>query len=646
MRVRNLPCRIAARSLPASAAAALLAAQPALAAGSQPAKGASVTDLALGAGVGGVLTVLLLWVAIRHRTGRTALLTRMAGFSERVSGLPGWCALPSGIAGASALIAVFGFYWDVAKHIDTGRDPSPFGTAAHYPILVGLAGLALAGVIGIMLGTGPGGERARTPTSLRLARDWHVPLGSALIFLCGAFALSGFPLDDVWHRLFGQDVTLWGPTHLMLIGGAGMSLIGMAVLLGEGMWARRRQTDTDDRAAASEPAARIVTLRRLSLMGGLLIGLSTFQAEFDFGVPQFRMIFQPLLIAWAAGFALVAARLFVGRGGALGAVAFFWVVRGGVSLIVGPVLGEATPALPLYLPEALVVELAALVLARRIVPFAVVSGVLAGTVGLAAEYGWTHVLFRVPMTGDILPEAIVVSVVAGIGGALMGALLGSGLRGRLPRPGLARPMAAIGLVAIAACVADGLILDTPANVRAIVATTGSGPTRDVTVRFDPDVADGAAWATATAWQDGKLVVKRLERVGPATYRATGIPVTGDWKALVRVHYGRALLGAPIRLPEDTAIPARAVPAPDRAVRPMVRDLHILQRERKRDVPGWLTTVAPLVVLMLALGFAGALAWGVGRTGRHDGSAPTPPAPGVSGPSRFARRPPAATPQPS
>ena len=34
------------------------------------------------------------------------------------------------------------------------------------------------------------------------------------------FALVGFPLDDGWHRLFGQDVTLWGPTHLMLIGGA------------------------------------------------------------------------------------------------------------------------------------------------------------------------------------------------------------------------------------------------------------------------------------------------------------------------------------------------------------------------------------------------------------------------------------------
>ena len=48
---------------------------------------------------------------------------------------------------------------------------------------------------------------------------------------------------------------------------------------------------------------------RVALSGGLLIGLSTFQAEFDFGVPQFRFVFQPMLIMLAAGVGLVAARL-------------------------------------------------------------------------------------------------------------------------------------------------------------------------------------------------------------------------------------------------------------------------------------------------------------------------------------------------
>ena len=55
-----------------------------------------------------------------------------------------------------------------------------------------------------------------------------------LILVCSGFALAGFPLDDVWHRFFGQDVTLWGPTHLQLFGGASLSTLGGMILLAEG----------------------------------------------------------------------------------------------------------------------------------------------------------------------------------------------------------------------------------------------------------------------------------------------------------------------------------------------------------------------------------------------------------------------------
>ena len=93
------------------------------------------------------------------------------------------------------------------------------------------------------------------------------------------FALIGFPLDDVWHRLFGQDVTLWGPTHLMLIGGAAMTLIGIAILMVEG-----------GRSPSAEGAGQlppfVLWLRRVALSGGLLIGLMVFYVEFDFGVPS------------------------------------------------------------------------------------------------------------------------------------------------------------------------------------------------------------------------------------------------------------------------------------------------------------------------------------------------------------------------
>jgi hypothetical protein len=118
------------------------------------------------------------------------------------------------------------------------------------------------------------------------------------------------------------------------------------------------------RGSQRMPSA-IVALRRAGIVGGFLIGLSTFQAEFDFGVPQFRLVFQPFLIALAAGVALVAGRLWIGPGGAIAAAVFFLGLRGIISLIVGPVLGETTPSLPLYLGSALLVELVALALVKR-----------------------------------------------------------------------------------------------------------------------------------------------------------------------------------------------------------------------------------------------------------------------------------------
>ena len=371
------------------AAFTALAAMPATAyakTGSEPAGGAATGEIVIATAGAMVFTVALLALGLGHRSGRVALLGRWAAFSERVSGLPGWAAFPSGVATVSLITAVFGMYWDISLHIDVGRDAGPLANPAHYFILIGLFGIFAAGFFAMVLPK----ERPST-TAIRIADDWYAPLGGVLVCACGAFALTGFPLDDVWHRLFGQDVTLWGPTHLMLIGGASMTLVGLAVLLVEG---RRANIDAG-RAHRENSFAR--TARAVALTGGFMLGLSTFQAEFDFGVPQFRFVFQPMLIMLAAGVGLVAIRQWAGRGAALGAVLFFITLRGTLSLLVGPVLGETTPHLPLYIVSALVVEAVALrISSERPLAFGLWSGLGIGTVGLAAEWGWSHVWMPIP----------------------------------------------------------------------------------------------------------------------------------------------------------------------------------------------------------------------------------------------------------
>src|SRR5215208_7173703 len=572
--------------------------------------------------LGGVAFFLL-----RHRAGRSTILADAADRTGKLLGLPYWAALPSVVLVTSLLCAVFGVYWDVSIHIDQGRDDGPLANLAHYPILFGLIGMLCAGWLAMALprpGDRPG------PAAVRVAGDWYAPVGGIVIATSAAFGLAGFPLDDVWHRIFGQDVTLWGPTHLMMIGGAVTTLIGQALLLTEGLKYERATGTGRRRTIAGVDPSRferaVVWVRRVSLGGGILIAVDVFAMEFDFGVPQFAAVFQPLLLAFGAGLGLVATRLWAGRGGALAALAFYAVVRVVLTILVGPVLGETTPAMPLFLVEAICVELVALAFAGRSpLGAGVVSGVLIGTAGFAGEWAWSQFVMPIPWDGALLPEGLVFALVGGVAGGVLGALLACGLRGEMPTPGTARLAAAGSLIALVAAGAVGLNTNVPSGEARVTLTETQSQPREVIVeaRFEPgSLADDTTWANVTAWQGGGLEVEPLEEVEPGLWRsAEPIPVHGEWKSLIRIHDGNAMGGIPVYLPEDPAIPAPEVTASPSFTREVVPEKEILQREVKDDVPGWTWSVASGAVLALYLGFVLIVCWGVGRVARRDDDPP-------------------------
>jgi len=586
-----------------------------LVASSRPAGGAALGEVFLATAIGAALTAALLGLVYVHRTGKSQILTRAGTRIGNRTGVPPWVALPTVLTTLSLLVALFGMMWDISLHIGVGRDPGPLANPAHYFILFGLFGVFSGGVLAcaMPLRETPG------PAAVRFLHGWDVPVGGMLVTGAGFYALLGFPLDDIWHRLFGQDVTLWGPTHLMLITGAGTSIIGLLILEQEG----HGGLSTDD---GDHKVGRITRfVRQASAMGGLLLGMSVFQGEFDFDVPQFRLVLEPFMLAFAAGIALVAARLFIGRGGALAAAAFFLVVRGIIALIVGPLLGEPTPTFPLYLGSAIVVELLALAvpLLRRPVVFGAVSGVLIGTVGFATEFGWSQLRSTLSWGSDILVEGTLMALVGGIAGGLLGGLLASGLRRRLPGKAVARALVVGSLVLLAAAVANGLIVDVPKNLKATFAIDDAQSTPrmgDISVRLDPaNSLDDPSWVTITSWQGGGLVVDKLTQTGPGAYKTTRpIPLYGDWKTLLRIHDGRTLTAVPIYLPADPAIPAPAIKADDGMTRQAIPEIKILQRERK-DGGMVLWTIANLVVLACTLMLISAMSWGVARYSRRAGA---------------------------
>jgi hypothetical protein len=553
----------------------------------------------------GLLTFALLYLGFGHRSGRVAFLDRLSAHAERHSGLPGWAALPAGIATISLLTALFGMYWDISLHIDNGRDAGPLANPAHYFILAGLFGIFTAGFLAMVL------PRERPSTAaIRLGRDWWAPLGGVLICACGAFSLVGFPLDDLWHRLFGQDVTLWGPTHLMLIGGAAMTLVGIAVLTVEG----QRANVAAGRPDAERGATR--ALRAVALTGGLMLGLSTFQAEFDFGVPQFRLVFQPLLLMFAAGLGLVLARIYGGRGAALGAAGFFILLRGGLALAIDPGLGQTMPHFPLYIVEALVVEAVALaVTTKQPLRFGLWSGLGIGTVGLAAEWAWSHIWMPLHWPAALFPEGAIIGFLAAVAGAVLGAWIGAHLT---LEPGVRRPLLrqlAVGSAAlIAALVALALYTPTREGVSADVALRplGPGEAQATLTLHPPDAAAKAEWFDVTAWQGGGLVVAPLRELAPGRYRTTEpVPVDGNWKSMVRLHEGRSLTALPIFLPSDPAIPVGEVPAHPRFTRAFGDEHQLLQREQTGGSP-IVVTFAYATVLAITLALLTLIAWALHR----------------------------------
>ncbi|MFY9265879.1 MAG: hypothetical protein WAO61_10710 [Solirubrobacterales bacterium] len=587
-----------------------------------PAGGAATRDVLIATLMVSAIFCGLVLLALAHRAGRFGWLNSAGGFIGRQTNLPAWIALPSAILVVSLLAAVFGLYWDISLHLSQGRDAGPLANPSHYFILVGLLGCFSAGVLAITMPT-PGVRPS--PYAIKLTSTWHAPLGGVLIAASAAFGLAGFPLDDVWHRMFGQDVTLWGPTHLLMLAGASLTLIGQSILLVEGL--RAGGSATFKRRFGARGDALANKIRKGCAAGGILVALSIYQGEFDFGIPQFQLVFQPIMLMVAGGIGLVFARSWAGRGGALIAVGLFVVIRGGLLLLVAGVLDRPTPHFPLYIGAALTVEIVGLLMAstvkRNPIKFAAAAGAGIGTIGLAAEWLWSHVWMIFPWPASLWPEGAIAGFVAAIAGALIGAWMANSLAMRPPIAGRARFAPSIGLLAIVLLVGYGLNERPRHDVVASVTTQpvdNGKPGRWITATARLNTTafdDDPKWVQALAWQGPGFINVKLERAAPGTFElAKPLPAHGTWKTVFRFHSGNSLLGLPIYLPRDDAIPATEVPALARFTRPLQPDREILQRESTIE-GGTTAMLGYLAMLAIAMSLLSALAWGIWRVGKTD-----------------------------
>ncbi len=118
---------------------------------------------------------------------------------------------------AAKVVAGCGLVWDIRWHVLVGRDS--FWIPPHVMTYAGVTALVILS-LGILLAETAAARRHRLPgDSVRVAglvgtRGFHLAWWAIVLTILAA------PIDDLWHRLFGIDVTLWSPPHLLgLVGG-------------------------------------------------------------------------------------------------------------------------------------------------------------------------------------------------------------------------------------------------------------------------------------------------------------------------------------------------------------------------------------------------------------------------------------------
>lgn len=467
---------------------------------------------------------------------------RISDSLKRATGYPGW-AMAGALTGLLVLLeAAMGLYWDVAWHIDLGRDKLLLNPS-HVMILLGLGGLMFAGGIATAFATN---DKANVGIKFK---GITFPWSAIALFALGLGGIASFPFDELWHRAYGLDVTLWSPTHLQLLFGGGLSTVPIMMMIAEGK-----------RGSNPTWLGRFILVMAA---GALLTGVTIFTGEFDFRVPQFQMVYYPVLVMIAAGFALVWGRIALGAGGALKTAVFYIVVRGGLYLMVTTGLDHTFARFPTYLIPALAVEAAALMVGtKNRIRFALTAGALIGTVGLAAELAWMPLSNWFPVSAALIPKAIALGLPAAIAAALvgvrMGRLFSQEESGRVTMPWLAG--ATVVVVAV-------LAIPLPRQTGEVSATIaldpqGNGEVARATVTLDPpDAAKNATLFGIGANQGGGTVSSALIEKSPGVYESAElIPITGKWKAQVALHRGNEVMSAPIYLPADPKIGASEVKA--------------------------------------------------------------------------------------
>ena len=302
-------------------------------------------------------------------------------------------ALAAHIGAWLLLLGAISTYWDIATHIDVGRER--FLTPAHIGIyssvLISAVAIALSGLADHFRGGDSFFAALRHPFK-------HLRPGIGIAGAGMLTTLVAAPLDNAWHEIYGIDVTIWSPPHLLAIFGIAAATLGQAALVSPAVGGRDRFV---------YPV----------LLAAFLTTLLVTTGEFEFNAPQYRIAYHPIILAAASAlvFTMAAGR----RWRATNVSLWFQVVRV-ASVLFLLAMGRSLTFVPVLVPAALIADVLSRAGRRR----GALMGVAVAAVSVTSNWVALELLPGLQWPADDLllgaPLALAVGAAAGAVGARLG----------------------------------------------------------------------------------------------------------------------------------------------------------------------------------------------------------------------------------
>jgi hypothetical protein len=237
----------------------------------------------------------------------------------------GWIIL------VGAVVGFFSFSWDIQWHTDVGRDRTL--TMPHLFILGSITLMGLAALAAVLSETW---WARRNLAVARFGTTFAGTFSSAPgMYMVGFGALTaaiGFPLDQYWHTLYGVDIAIWAPFHIMILVGFSTSCLGMVELLASSTCLARQQENRG--AALAGSLGVILALATVMSMLSILLPDALKTGVFQLG--NLSVTVFPLMLSAFGMFVLVIAVRVLPWPGVASCVAVIYALFGLINYLIIP----------------------------------------------------------------------------------------------------------------------------------------------------------------------------------------------------------------------------------------------------------------------------------------------------------------------